>query len=171
MSPRIPSDLTSKLRIPLIFVGVAVVLFGVQYLIGPWWTFGIAFGILALVGLILLVTTKTAFGQRAAAAVWRPISRTRIGKRIARRQLMWAAKARGIKLTDPTGRPLTDIEIQLELLDTPEARAIKKQLRNANPQQRAQALRMMQAQAEEAQRTGVVPKAVKPPRQRYGRPR
>ena len=55
---------------------------------------------------------------------------------------------------------LSDVELQLELTDTPETRVIKRQLRTMNPQQRAQALRMLQAQADEAQRTGVTPQAV-----------
>ena len=82
------------------------------------------------------------------------------------------AKRRGIDTTDAIGRVRSDVELQLELTDTPETRAIKRQLRTMNPQQRAQALRMLQAQADEAQRTGVAPPPVKAPRpQRPKRPK
>ena len=83
---------------------------------------------------------------------------------MARGQLRAEAKRRGIRTTDAIGRELSDVELQLELTDTPETRTIKRQLRTMNPQQRAQALRMLQAQADEAQRTGVTPAAMRPPK-------
>ena len=177
MSPRpraaAPASARPSFRIIAILIGTAVFVFAFQWLFGIWWTLGVFGGVLLVVGLTTLLVAKTSFGRRAGAAVWRPIGRTRIGRRIARRQLRWAAKARGISLTDPTGRPLSDIELQLELVDTPEVREIKRQLKGMNPRQRAQALRMMQAQADEVARTGIPPVPVKPPtpRQRYGRPR
>jgi hypothetical protein len=152
--PKPASPTTSNrpsIRVIAILVVLAAVLFGIQYLVGPWWTLGTLGGLVVLAGLLVLFTAKT-------------------GKRMARAQLNAQAKRQGIPTTDAAGRPLSEIELQLAVLDTPEARAIKKQLRAMNPRQRAQALRMMQAQADEAARTGVAPVAQKPPRQRYGRP-
>jgi len=171
--PRPPAASSGKpsIRFIAILIGVALVLFGFQYLVGPWWALGVIGGLLLVVAVLVLMVAKTSIGKRLAGAVWVKVGRTRIGRRLARWQLEAEAKRRGVNLVDAAGRPLSDIEIQLEVLDTPEARAIKRQLKAMNPRQRAQALRAMQAQAEEAQRTGVAPTPMKPPRQKYGRPR
>jgi hypothetical protein len=143
---------------------VTLVIFGLGRLLGIWWTLGLVLGLVALLALASLAAAKTDVGRRAAAGVGRRVGRTRAGNRMARAQLRATAKRKGVPLTDPLGRPLTDVELQLELSDTAETRAIKRQLRTMNPQQRAQALRMMQAQAETAQRTGVPPTPMAPPR-------
>ena len=77
-------------------------------------------------------------------------------------QVRAEAKRKGIPTTDAAGRQLSDFELQLEITDTPEARQLKKQLKTMNPQQRAQALRMLENQAAEAQRTGVTPPPMSP---------
>ena len=48
--------------------------------------------------------------------------------------------------------------------------ALKKQLRAMNPQQRGQMIRMLERQAEEAERTGVAPPPMAPPPGFSGRP-
>ena len=131
---------------------------------GPFWTLGIVLGLVIFVALLALFVAKTKTGKRAGTAVGKRVLKTRLGQRMARGQLRAEAKRRGIDTTDAIGRELTDVELQLELTDTPETRVIKRQLRTMNPQQRAQALRMLQAQADEAQRTGVTPAAVRPPK-------
>jgi hypothetical protein len=131
---------------------------------GPFWTLGIVLGLVIVVALLALFVAKTKTGKRAGTAVGKRVLKTRLGQRMARGQLRAEAKRRGIDTTDAIGRELTDVELQLELTDTPETRVIKRQLRTMNPQQRAQALRMLQAQADEAQRTGVTPAAVRPPK-------
>jgi hypothetical protein len=141
-------------------VVAGVVVIGLSLWLGPWWTLGIVLGIAALLALVLLLVAKTDVGRRTAEKVGRRVGRTRIGQRMTRAQLRNAAKRKGVSLTDPFGRPLSDVELQLEVIDTPETRAIKRQLRNANPQQRAQLLRMLQAQTDEVQRTGKVPEAM-----------
>ena len=85
---------------------------------------------------------------------------------MARGQLRAEANRRGIPTVDAIGRELSDVELQLELTDTPETRVIKRQLRTMNPQQRAQALRMLQAQARPAllRWCNVAPQAVRPPK-------
>jgi hypothetical protein len=131
---------------------------------GPFWTLGVVLGLVLIVALLALFVAKTSTGKRAGTAVGKRVLKTRLGQRMARGQLRSEAKRRGIDTTDAVGRELSDVELQLELTDTPETRTIKRQLRNMNPQQRAQALRMLQAQADEAQRTGVTPAAVRPPK-------
>jgi membrane glycosyltransferase len=112
---------------------------------------------LLVIALVLgVIGTRTAIGRRGAARVGVRLVRTRVGRRMQRASLKAQAEKQGIRTVDGAGRPLSDVEIQLELMDTPEARAIKKQLRTMNPVQRAQALRMMQAQAEGQQARGEV---------------
>jgi hypothetical protein len=154
-----PSPIT--FAIAIVF-GLLIIGFG--WWKGPFWTLGVVLGIVLLVGLLALFVAKTGPGKRAGTAVGKRVLKTRIGARLARGQLRNEAKRRGISTTDAIGRELSDVELQLELTDTPETRTIKRQLRTMNPQQRAQALRMLQAQADEAQRTGVAPPTVKPPR-------
>jgi hypothetical protein len=150
----------------LVAVVVAAVVFGLSILTSPLWTAAVMLGLVVVVALLLLVVAKTAIGRRAGTAVGRRVIRTRAGRRMASAQLRAEAKRKGIRTTDPFGRELSDVELQLELVDTPETRAIRRQLRTMNPQQRAQALRMLASQSEEAQRTGVAPQA--PPPRRPG---
>jgi hypothetical protein len=154
-----PSALTFGIAI---FFGLVII--GLGWWLGPFWTLGIVLGIVVLLGLIALFVAKTSAGKRAGTAVGKRVLKTRLGARMARGQLRAEARRRGINTTDAIGRELTDVELQLELTDTPETRVIKRQLRTMNPQQRAQALRMLQAQSDEAQRTGVAPAAVRPPK-------
>jgi hypothetical protein len=152
---------------PITF-GIAIVfgliIIGAGYLLGPFWTLGIVLGIVLVLALLALFVAKTGPGKRAGASVGKRVLKTRVGRRMARGQLRSEAKRRGIATTDALGRELSDVELQLEISDTPETRQIKRQLRTMNPQQRAQALRMLQAQADEAQRTGVAPPQMAAPR-------
>lgn len=147
-----------------IAVVFGLLIIGFGYWKGPFWTLGIVLGLVLIVALLALFVAKTAAGKRAGTAVGKRVLKTRLGQRMARGQLRNEAKRRGIATTDAIGRELSDVELQLELTDTPETRTIKRQLRTMNPQQRAQALRMLQAQADEAQRTGVAPPPVRPPK-------
>jgi hypothetical protein len=131
---------------------------------GPFWTLGVVLGLLVLLGLFSLFVAKTAVGKRTGTAIGKKVLKTRVGQRLARGQLRAEAKRRGIPTVDAIGRELSDVELQLEISDTPETRQIKRQLRTMNPQQRAQALRMLQAQADEAQRTGITPPQMAAPR-------
>jgi hypothetical protein len=141
-----------------------LIIIGLGYLLGPFWTLGIVVAILVVLALLALFVAKTGPGKRAGAAVGKRVLKTRVGRRMARGQLRAEAKRRGIPTIDALGRELSDVELQLEISDTPETRQIKRQLRTMNPQQRAQALRMLQAQADEAQRTGVAPQQIAAPR-------
>jgi hypothetical protein len=97
------------------------------------------------------------------------LARTRIGKRMISSSLRAQARKAGVKTVDPTGRPLSDVELTLELYDTPETRQIRQQLRGMSPQQRASMLRMLEAQ-QEALRMGQEPPKVTPPNVRPGFP-
>ena len=154
-----PSKTTFAVAVVL---GLLIIGFG--YWKGPFWTLGIVLGLVLIVALLALFVAKTGPGKRAGTAVGKRVLKTRLGQRMARGQLRNEAKRRGISTTDAIGRELSDVELQLELTDTPETRTNKRQLRTMNPQQRAQALRMLQAQADEAQRTGVAPPPVRPPK-------
>jgi hypothetical protein len=140
-------------------VVAALVVAGLTYLLPAIWVLAIVLVPLVVLAVLLLLASKTGFGRRGAAVVGRRLARTRVGHRLTHAQLRAEARRKGIPTTDPLGRELSDVELQLELLDTPETRQIKRQLRGMNPQQRAQALRMLEAQAEQAQRTGVAPTA------------
>ena len=154
-----PSKLTFAIA-----VVVGLLIIGLGWWKGPFWTLGIVLGLVLIFALLALFVGKTATGKRAGTAVGKRIVKTRIGKRMARGQLRAEANRRGIATVDAIGRELTTSSCSSELTDTPETRVIKRQLRTINPQQRAQALRMLQAQADEAQRTGVTPQAVRPPK-------
>jgi hypothetical protein len=145
-------------------VGFGLVIIAFGYFFGPFWTLGVVLGIVLVLALLALFVAKTPPGKRAGMAVGKRVLKTRVGQRMARGQLRSEAKRRGIATTDAAGRELSDVELQLEISDTPETRQIKRQLRTMNPQQRAQALRMLQAQADEAQRTGVTPPQMAAPR-------
>ncbi|HEY1479045.1 MAG TPA: hypothetical protein VGF46_03410 [Gaiellales bacterium] len=147
-----------------IAVTFGLLIIGFGYWKGPFWTLGVVLGLVLIVALLALFVAKTSSGKRAGAAVGKRVLKTRVGQRMARGQLRAEAKRRGIPTVDAIGRELTDVELQLEITDTPETRVIKRQLRTMNPQQRAQALRMLQAQSDEAQRTGVTPPQMAAPR-------
>jgi len=127
------------------------------YLFGPL-LIGIALAALAVVLLLLVLFVNfTGPGKRLGGWLGRLLVRTRVGRKLARSQLRQQAKRQGVRTVDVAGRPLSDVELQLELIDTPETRKLKNQLKTLNPQQRAQAIRMLQAQMEEAERTGKPP--------------
>ena len=159
-----------SLRGIITVVITALVVVGLTYLVGPWVMAGILLGFTLLAAILLLLASKTSWGNRIARNVGRKLVKTRLGKRIATAQLRSAAKRQGIPMTDPLGRPLSDFELQIELVDTPEMQALKKQLRAMNPQQRGQMIRMLERQAEEAERTGVAPPQMAPPPGFSGRP-
>jgi hypothetical protein len=136
---------------------------GLTWLAGPFVALAIVLGVLVVVALFLLFLAKAPPGQRLAAKLGRRIGKTSAGRRMASAQLRAEAKRKGIATSDPFGRPLSDIELHLELVDNEETRAIKRQLKALPPAQRGQALRMMQRQAEEAARTGVPPQPMEMP--------
>src|SRR5690242_4644362 len=133
----------------------ALVIIAIAWFAGPFVALAIVVAIVVLLALLLLFMSKTPPGRRLAEQLGRRVAGTRIGRRMAMAQVRAEAKRKGISTTDAAGRPLSDFELQLELTNTPEAQQLKKQLRTMNPQQRAQALRMLENQAAEAQRTGV----------------
>jgi hypothetical protein len=147
-----------------IAVVFGLLIIGFGWLEGPFWTLGVVLGLVLILALLSLFVAKTSVGKRAGTAVGKRVLKTRVGQRLARGQLRAEAKRRGIATVDAIGRELSDVELQLEISDTPETRQIKRQLRTMNPQQRAQALRMLQAQADEAQRTGITPPQMAAPR-------
>ena len=127
------------------------------YFFGPLLV-GIVLAALAVVLLLLVLFVNfTGPGKRLGGWLGRLLVRTRLGRRMAKSQLRQQAKRAGVRTVDAAGRPLSDVELQLELIDTPETRKLKNQLKTLNPQQRAQAIRMLQAQMEEAERTGKPP--------------
>jgi hypothetical protein len=148
-------------------LGVALV---VAVLIGlATWVVGVVPTLIAMLVLLLLTelfvlfVSRTSPGKRLGQALGMRLGRTRVGKRMARASMRAQAEKRGIPTVDRAGRPLSDVELQLELADTPEAQAIKRQLRGMNPQQRAQALRMMAAQMESAAAGNPIPQPAPPP--------
>lgn len=150
-------------------VGLAVAL-GAALLIGiATWVFGVIETLVVMLVLLLLTVlfvlfvSRTARGRRLGQKLGMRLGRTRVGKRMASASLRAQAEKRGIPTVDRAGRPLSDVELQLELADTPEAQLIKRQLRGMNPQQRAQALRMMTAQMEGAAAGRTVPSPPSPP--------
>lgn len=140
-----------------IAIAVAAV-FGLLSLVIGWvWTVGILVGIVVVLGLFLLAANRTAWGKRLAQAIGIRLYRTRLGKRLASSQLRSQAERSGVATTDRMGRKLSDIELQIEMADTPETQLLKKQLKAMNPQQRAQALRMLQAQMDAVTGSGTAP--------------
>src|SRR3954470_10425735 len=140
----------------------AIVIIAISWFWSPFAALFLVIGIVLLLGLLLLFMSKTPPGRRLAEKIGRRVATTRLGRRMAMAQVRAEAKRKGIPTTDAAGRTLSDFELQLEIADTPEARQLKKQLRTMNPQQRAQALRMLENQAAEAQRTGVAPPPMSP---------
>jgi hypothetical protein len=140
----------------------ALVIIAISWLWSPFYALAIVVAIVLVLALLLLFMSKTPPGRKLAEKLGRRVAGTRLGRRMAMAQVRAEAKRKGIPTTDAAGRQLSDFELQLEITDTPEARQLKKQLRTMNPQQRAQALRMLENQAAEAQRTGVAPQPVSP---------
>ena len=148
----------------LIVVGIGLVLALLTFFI-PWYYILIGLlVILVILGILLLLTAKTEFGKRGAMAVGRRVGRTRLGRRIARSQLRAAARRQGIPLVDPLGRELSDVELQLELDDSPQGQMLKRQLKGMNPQRRAEAIRMLEAQADAVARGETMPENLQAPR-------
>jgi hypothetical protein len=153
----------------LTVLGVAVVVLALNIVFGIFVTIAVVVGLLVIIALLLLIASKTPFGRRIAEKVSMRLARTRIGKRMISSSLRAQARKAGVKTVDPTGRPLSDVELTLELYDTPETRQIRQQLRGMSPQQRASMLRMLEAQ-QEALRMGQEPPKVTPPNVRPGFP-
>ncbi len=147
---------------------VAILLGLTTWVVGVLWTLVGLLVTIVVVVLLTLFVTRTPPGRKVGRALGLRVGRTRVGKRMASASMRTQAERRGIRMVDAAGRPLSDVELQLELADTPEARAIKRQLRGMNPQQRAQALRMMAAQMESAASGNPLPPPpAQPP---FGRP-
>lgn len=128
------------------FAVVAVLYYGLTLWLG---SIGAAVAIIGLLVVLLLFTlwmTRTKRGNKVAEKILTRLLKTRFGPRIRRWQIRTYAKQQGVSLTDPTGRERTEMELMLEV--SPEAEGIRKQLRTMNPQQRAQAMRMLAAQQE-----------------------
>jgi hypothetical protein len=143
-------------------VVAALLIITISWLWSPFYALGIVIVIVLVLALLLLFMSKTPPGKRLAGTLGRRLAGTRVGRRMAMAQVRAEAKRKGIPTTDAAGRQLSDFELQLEITDSPEARQLKKQLKTMNPQQRAQALRMLENQATEAQRTGVTPPPMSP---------
>ena len=149
----------------LIIVGIGLLLAGLTFVV-PWYYILIGMLVLLVVlGILVLLTAKTSFGKRAAMSVGRRLGRTRLGRRMARAQLRAAARRQGIPLVDPLGRELSDVELQLELDDSPQGQMLKRQLKGMNPQRRAEAIRMLEAQADAVARGEAMPENLQAPRQ------
>ncbi len=136
---------------------VALLLSAPALLLDPITGLIIDLSIVVVLVVIGLLVAKTKPGRKVGASIGRRLFRTRLGNRMSRSMIRNQAKRAGVALTDPGGRRLSDVELQLQLVDTPETRQIKQQLKRMNPQQRAQALRLMEAQMLAAQRGDVSP--------------
>ena len=104
----------------------------------------IGFLVLLLLGTLWLTRSKR--GNKVAEKIMMRLLKTRFGPRLRSWQIRTYAKSQGVSLTDATGRERSEMELMLEV--SPEAEHIRKQLRTMNPQQRAQAMRMLAAQQE-----------------------
>jgi hypothetical protein len=118
------------------------------------WTLAVTLTLLGILGVFLLWVSKTKSGEKVGNWIALRLYKTRLGKRMARSQLRAEARKKGVPLFDPAGRERSELELQLDLFDTPETRIIKQQLKGMNPIQRAHALRQMEAQAEAARTAG-----------------
>jgi hypothetical protein len=136
---------------------VALLLSAPALLLGTITGLIIDLAIVVVLILLGLFVAKTKAGRKLGEVIGRRLFRTRLGNRMSRSMIRNQAKRQGVSLTDPTGRKLSDVELQLQMVDTPETRQIKQQLKRMNPQQRAQALRLMEAQMLAAQRGDVSP--------------
>jgi len=150
-------------------IGIAAVVLALNFLLGVVYTIVVVVGLLVVIALLLLIASKTPFGRRIAEKISMRLARTRIGKRMISSSLRAQARKAGVRMIDPAGRPLSDVELTLELYDTPETRQIRQQLKGMSPQQRASMLRMLEAQ-QDALRMGQEPPKVTPPNVRPGFP-
>jgi hypothetical protein len=147
-----------------VVIGIALLMAGLTFVVPILYlVIGIVV-ILVLLGVLMLLASKTAFGRRGAMWVGVRVARTRLGRRMARAQLRATAKRQGIPLVDPLGRELSDVELQLELDDSPQGQALKRQLKAMNPQRRAEAMRMLEAQADALARGETMPDNLQQPR-------
>jgi hypothetical protein len=128
------------------FAVVAVIYFGLTRAVGSIVAAGIVIGLLVVLLLVTLWLTRTKRGNKVAEKIMLRLLKTRFGPRIRRWQIRTYAKQQGVSLTDASGRERTEMELMLEV--SPEAEGLRKQLRTMNPQQRAQAMRMLAAQQE-----------------------
>jgi hypothetical protein len=151
-------------------LGLAMVLalpIAIGFYLSLVWTIGIVLGLCVVFALFLLFVSKTKSGEKVGQKIALKLYKTRVGKRMARSQLRAQAKKQGVALFDITGRERSELELQLDLFDTPETRLIRQQLKAMNPVQRAQKLREMEAHAEAARAAGMdsvkVSDQVRPP--------
>ena len=128
------------------FIVVAAIYWGLTLAVGTFVAAGIVIGLLILLLLATLWMTRTKRGNKVAEKIMVRLLKTRFGPRIRRWQIRTYAKQQGVSLTDASGRERTEMELMLEV--SPEAEGLRKQLRTMNPQQRAQAMRMLAAQQE-----------------------
>jgi hypothetical protein len=106
-----------------------------------------AIGLIGFLVVLLVFTlwlSRTKRGNKVAEKIMLRLMKTRFGPRLRRWQLRTYAKQQGVSLTDASGRERSELELMLEV--SPEAEGIRRQLKTMNPQQRAQAMRMLQAQ-------------------------
>jgi hypothetical protein len=134
-----------------IIFGSALVI-GLSFYFFGWYAIVFFAILVGLFALFSLWVAKTAAGRKVGEKLGLRLARTRLGKKLMRSQMRAQAKKQGVALTDPTGRQRSDVELQLDLYDTPETRMLKQQMRSMNPQQRAQFIRMLEAQSEAQQR-------------------
>jgi hypothetical protein len=128
------------------FAVVAVIYVGLTMWIGSIAAAGVVIGVLVVLLLVTLWLTRSKRGNKVAEKIMMRLLKTRFGPRLRSWQIRTYAKQQGVSLTDPSGRERTEMELMLEV--SPEAEHIRKQLRTMNPQQRAQAMRMLAAQQE-----------------------
>src|SRR5829696_3280628 len=148
----------------VIIVGLGVLFAALTFVVPVLYLVIALVAILLILGLLVLLSAKTAFGRRGAMWVGTRVGRTRLGRRMARAQLRAAARRQGIPLVDPLGRELSDVELQLELDDSPQGQILKRQLKGMNPQRRAEAIRMLEAQADAVARGETMPENLQAPR-------
>ncbi len=129
-----------------VFAVVAVLYVGLTLWLGSLTAAIVVIGFLVLLLLGTLWLTRSKRGNKIAEKIMMRLLKTRFGPRLRSWQIRTYAKSQGVSLTDATGRERSEMELMLEV--SPEAEHIRKQLRTMNPQQRAQAMRMLAAQQE-----------------------
>ena len=154
--PRLP-DGWSLRTIALIF-GVALGIGLLMYFFNWYALIGMGVLVVAL-GLFSLFVSKTAAGKKVGERIGTWLFKRKFGQRLVRSQMHAAARKQGVPLRDATGRKRSDVELQLDLYETPETQMIKQQLRGMNPVQRAQFLRMLEAQSDAQRRGEALPPA------------
>jgi hypothetical protein len=128
------------------FAVVAVLYIGLTMWVGSIAAAAVVIGFLVVLLLATLWLTRSKRGNKVAEKIMVRLLKTRFGPRLRSWQIRTYAKSQGVSLTDATGRERSEMELMLEV--SPEAEHIRKQLRTMNPQQRAQAMRMLAAQQE-----------------------